>query len=143
MADSGAELVGMGALTRDVRRLTIEGGALERALSQGARRAIEPAASTARGSYPRDSGELAGSVAVSATRTGAKVHAGGAVAYAGPVDFGGWPEGRDYTSSGRYLFPAAGELDGAALDAYGQATQGALESFSWTNTTSNPEAVHD
>jgi hypothetical protein len=65
------------------------------------------------------------------------------IPYAGPVDFGGWPEGREYVSSGRYLFPAAGELAGTAAELYAAETQHALDAFNWTNTTSTSGAIHD
>lgn len=134
----------MRALRRDIARLTVETGPLEKQLVQAGRSAAEPIASTVRGSVPQDSGALAGDVRVTASRTGAAVRMGRAsIPYAGAVDFGGWPEGRDYQASGRYLFPAAGELAGTSAELYATETQHALDAFGWTNLTNNPEAVHD
>jgi hypothetical protein len=52
--------------------------------------------------------------------------------YAGSVDFGGYPQGRDYVASGRYLFPAAHSLDTSAVAAYDEGTQRAINEFDWT-----------
>lgn len=81
---------------------------------------------------------------VSATRTGAAVRMGRkAVPYAGPVEFGGWPEGREYIPGGRYLFPAAHALANSAASLYAAGVQRAIDGFNWTNETNNPEAIHD
>lgn len=137
-------LVGMRALRRDVSRFTDMAGPLARALTQAGHTAAEPVAAAVRESVPRDSGRLAGDVRVTGGKTGAAVRMGRAsVPYAGPVDFGGWPEGRDYEAGGRFLFPAAVSLAETSATLYAQGTQRALDAFGWTNETSQGEAVHD
>jgi hypothetical protein len=141
MATPGAQLVGLQALGRDGSRLCAHGGALDNSLSQAGRTVLEPVAAQTRSSYPSVSGTLASSVTLTTSRSGAAVRI--EAIYAGPVDFGGWPPGRDYVASGRYLFPAGEQIDAAGPDAYGAATQRALGGFAWTNTTTNAESVHD
>lgn len=137
-------LVGMKALRRDVTRLTQDGGALNKALADAGRTAAQPVAAAVRESVPQVTGRLAGDVRVLASRTGASVRMGRAsVPYAGPVDFGGWPEGRDYVAEGRYMFPAAEALGETAATDYANATQRSLDAFGWSNETNNAEAVHD
>jgi hypothetical protein len=137
-------LVGMSALRRDAKRLTADAGPLNDGLKDAGRQAVQPVAAAVRSSVPRDSGNLSGTVRVTGSRTGAAVRMGRAsVPYAGPVDFGGWPEGRDYQSGGRYLFPAAVSLAAAAADAYATGAQRAIDAFAWTNETNNAEAIHD
>jgi hypothetical protein len=126
------DVVGLGALASDGRRLCAPGGALDNSLSQAGRTVLEPVASATRSAYPNVSGTLAGSVTVTSSRSGAAVRV--EAVYAGPVDFGGWPPGRDYVADGRYLFPAAAGIDGAGPDAYAGATQRALDGFAWTNS---------
>jgi hypothetical protein len=134
----------MAALRRDVKRLTGDVGPLSNALKEAGRQAVQPVAAAVRSSVPRGSGDLSGTVRVTGSRTGAAVRMGRAsVPYAGPVDFGGWPVGRDYVSGGRYLFPAAVSLAGTAATSYADATQHALDAFPWTNETNDAKAVHD
>jgi hypothetical protein len=141
MAAPGAQLVGLNALANDGRRLCAPGGALDHSLSQAGRTVLEPVAAQTRSSYPNVSGTLAASVVTTTSRSGAAVRV--EAVYAGPVDFGGWPPGRDYVSSGRYLFPAGAGVDSSALDAYGAASQRALDGFAWTNATASAGSVHD
>jgi hypothetical protein len=141
VAAPGAQLVGLNALARDAGRLCAHGGALDNSLSQAGRTVLEPVAAQTRSSYPSVSGTLAASVTVTTSRSGAAVRV--EAIYAGPVDFGGWPPGRDYVASGRYLFPAGEQADASAVDAYGAATQRALDGFAWTNATTSAESVHD
>lgn len=138
-------IIGLKALRRDLDRLANDqGGPLARQLVEAGRQAAEPVAAAARESLPRDTGTLAGDVRVSATRTGAAVRMGRkAVPYAGPVEFGGWPEGREYIPGGRYLFPAAHALANSAASLYAAGVQRAIDGFNWTNETNNPEAIHD
>lgn len=134
----------MRALRRDVTRLTGDAGPLNRALSDAGRQAAEPIAERVRSTLPTDTGTLAGDVRVTASRTGAAVRVGRAsIPYAGAVDFGGYPEGRPYQGSGRYLFPAAGDLASTAAELYADGTQKAIDAFAWSNMTTNPEGVHD
>ena len=91
-----------------------------------------------------DAGTMADSVRVSATRTGAAVRMGSAaLPYAGPLEFGGWPDGREFVSNGRYLFPAAKRLATDVASLYSDALQRGLDAFPWSNITTNAEAVHD
>ena len=137
-------IVGMSALRRDVKRLTDDAGALNKALSAAGRTALQPVAAAVRSSVPQVSGRLSSDVRVLASRTGASVRMGRAsLPYAGPVDFGGWPEGREYMADGRYLFPAADALGETAASDYSTAAQQALDAFGWTNETNTAEAVRD
>lgn len=126
------DVVGLAALASDGRRLCANGGALDAALSQAGRTVLEPVAAQTRSAYPNVSGTLAGSVTVTTSRSGAAVRV--EAIYAGPVDFGGWPPGRTYVGSGRYLFPAAESIDASGPEAYAAATQRALDGFAWTNS---------
>lgn len=138
-------MVGLRALGRDLARASDpRAGELLTVMKDAGRQAANPVAAAARGSVPHDSGTLAGDIRVTSARSGAAVRMGrSTVPYAGPVDFGGWPEGREYLPSGRYLFPAAQHLAMTVGRLYEQAIQRGLDSFAWTNETGNPEAVHD
>jgi hypothetical protein len=138
------DVVGLRALVRDANRLCDDAGPLNKALSAAGKQAVEPVAAQARSSYPQVSGRLAGSVRASGTRSGAAVRVGSAaLPYAGPVDFGGYPAGREYVATGRYLFPAAEQLASRAAELYGAGAQRAFDSFPWSNETTTAEAVHD
>lgn len=134
MAEAGVEVVGADALAHDLARFSSPQGALSASLDRAGRQAIEPVAAAVRSSLPRDSGALAGSVRVGNEPAGASVTEGEGLLYAGPVDFGGWPEGREYIAAGRYLFPAFAHVEPTAVDLYSSATQRALDSFSWSHT---------
>jgi hypothetical protein len=139
MAAPTVAVVGMSALRRDVGRLTGDAGPLNAKLRDAGRQAAEPVAAATRETVPRDSGTLEGTVRVTASKTGAAVRMGYArVPYAGPVDFGGWPEGREYEAGGRYLFPAAQSLAEKAAALYATATQKAIDGFAWTNEGNTP-----
>ena len=134
----------MAALRRDMNRLGLDTGPLNKALAQAGRTAAEPVAAAVRESVPRDSGTLAGDVRVTASRSGAAVRMGRAsVPYAGPVDFGGWPGDREYKAGGRYLWPAGQALAAQAAELYSAAAQRALDTFNWTNQTTDAGAVRD
>jgi hypothetical protein len=135
---TSVEVLGAGALANDGRRLCAPGGALDNSLSQAGRTVLDPVAGATRSAYPNVSGTLAGSVTLTTSRSGAAVRV--EAVYAGPVDFGGWPPGRTYVGSGRYLFPAAEAMDASGPEAYAGATQRALNSFAWTNTG---DSAHD
>jgi hypothetical protein len=137
-------VVGMRALRRDVTRLTGDAGPLNKALSEAGRKAATPVMAAVLEVLPRDTGTLAGDVRVTASRTGAAVRMGrAAIRYAGPVEFGGWPAGREFLPDGRYLFPAAKQLAQTVGTLYSEGTQRALDAFGWSNETNNAEAVHD
>jgi hypothetical protein len=66
--------------------------------------------------------------------------------YAGWVEFGGMrrvphESAREYDSRGRYLFPAAIQLAAVSARIYSTATEKALASFTWTNSTTDPGGV--
>lgn len=137
-------VIGMRALMRDVTRMGEDGSPLMQKLKDAGRTAAEPVAAAARASYPRESGTLAGDVRVTSAKSGAAVRVGrSSVPYAGPVDFGGWPEGRDYQAGGRALFPAAQSLASSAADLYSKGVQSGIDSFPWTNSGGAADAIHD
>jgi hypothetical protein len=137
-------VIGMKALSKDLAKLTADRGALNKALSAAARQAVEPVAAATRSSLPQDSGRLAGTVRVSATRTGGAVRMGSTSArYAGWVEFGGTRRAprlstRPYLSQGRYMFPIAHRLAGEAAGIYSKATETAIAAFPWTNEGNQP-----
>jgi hypothetical protein len=134
-------VVGLNALNRDIKRATEDTSPIYAVMSRAGREAATPVASAVRSAYPVRSGRLGADVRVSATRSGAAVRVGRAsVRYAGPVDFGGWPEGRQYLVDGRYLFPAATALASEAAQLYEAALAEGFDAFAWTNETG---AVHD
>lgn len=136
MAAAVVTIVGLRALARDLKRATDpRAGELLKYMQQAGRQAASPVAERVRGDVPHLDGALAGTVRISSTRSGAAIRMGGisGVAYAGPVDFGGWPEGRPYIANGRYMFPAAQGLSSTVLRLYSDAIQTGLDHFSWTN----------
>jgi hypothetical protein len=137
------EVVGLAALAADMRTAAARSGPLDRAMSGAGQKAVAPVAANVRGSLPDVSGGLAGSVVSGKTRSGGKVILGAGIAYAGPVDFGGWPTSRAYIPNGRYLFPAAVALAGTAASTYSDAIGSALNRYHWTNTGTDPGGVHD
>ena len=107
-------IVGLKALTRDVKSRRPQPATVLALLRRGRWR---PSRSpTTRCSLPQASGRLAGDVRVTATRSGAAVRMGrGSLRYAGWVEFGGTrrvphTSTRPYDTNGRYLFPAACQL---------------------------------
>lgn len=150
MPDPQVAVVGLAALNRDIRRAGDIASPLNEVLAGAGRTAAEPVARATAVSLPRvdtlehEAGTMADSIRVTATRTGAAVRMGtGRNPYAGPLEFGGWPPGREFVASGRYLFPAAGRLANEAATLYAEAVQRGLDAFPWTNTTTNPEAVRE
>src|SRR6516165_3588095 len=97
----------------------------------------------------RDVTRLTADVRTSATKTGGAVRMGRAsLRYAGWVEFGGHrkaphPSTRQFEPRGRYLFPAALTLATAVANRYDQAVTQALNSFQWTNETTDAAGVHD
>lgn len=146
MAAPTVAVVGMRALRRDINQMcTDQSGPLYAAIRAAGKDAVEPVASRVRASLPVDTGALVATVRTSGTRTGGNVRMGTAgVPYAGAVDFGGYPPGRQYMASGRYMFPAAQGLASVAADRYSTALEKILNSdLVWTNTGSDPGSVHD
>jgi hypothetical protein len=143
-------IVGLRALNRDIQRAGSLTSPLNSVMSDAGRTAAEPVARETAVSLPRvdtlahDAGTMADSIRVTASRTGAAVRMGRAsIPYAGPLEFGGYPEGREFIATGRYLFPAAGRLANDVAQLYAQAVQRGLDAFPWSNETNNPEAVHE
>ena len=143
------EVVGLRALNRDLNALTLAGSPFQKAMQQAGAEVAEPIAAMVRSTVPQVTGRLAGTVRVTAPRSGASVWMGSSsVRYAGWVDFGGnrrapHDSSRDYISTGRYMFPAARALAGAAANDYSQKIAAVLEAYNWTNETSDPGGVHD
>jgi hypothetical protein len=143
-------VVGLRALRRDIAKLGEMGGPLTAQLKDAARQAAQPVVVAVVAELPQvdtplhSAGTLAGDVRITATKTGAAVRMGrSSIPYAGPVDFGGWPEGREYKAEGRYLYPAAEQHAAAIAGLYSAAAQRALDSYRWQNTTTEGASVHD
>jgi hypothetical protein len=138
-------LVGLNALNRDIKRATDNAGPIYAVMAQAGKEAAAPVASQARSTYPvGPTGRLAADVRVSGTRSGAAVRVGRAsIPYAGAVDFGGWPPGREFLADGRYLFPAAVSLASESAQLYENALQRGFDAFNWTNETTSAGSVRD
>jgi hypothetical protein len=144
-------LVGWKALMADAAHLDDDNRSLVKALQKAARDAVAPIAAAVRSQLPHVSGDLAGTVRTSAYRSGAAVRVGTTkVVYGGWVDFGGTrPQGptdraaRPFYKDGRYLFPAAKNLQADVLARFEVAVPAALEAFGWTNETDDGAQVHD
>jgi hypothetical protein len=144
MAEGDVVIIGLKALTRDFQHMSEPTGALAAAMRNAGREAVAPIAERARAGVPIVSGRLEASIVVAATKLGATVHEGGGdVVYAGPVEFGGYPPGRPYLPRGRYLWPAAEALGPQADEFYADACKRTFDTYHWTNTSTDPEAVHD
>lgn len=141
------EIVGLKALTRDlVRSADPRASEVLKYLQVAGRLAAGPVADQYRSSAPSHTGRMVGTTRITSARSGATVRVGNkAVPYAGWVDFGGGHEheSRQYIKNGRYLFPAAHTFGPAAARLYSEAIQTAYDHFSWTNTGTTPEAIHD
>ena len=80
---------------------------------------------------PRVTGRLAGSVAVTRTKSGADVSIGDAgTPYAGWIEFGG-TRGRPYIAEGRYLYPTALADQQQIERDVSRATTTEIEGFHW------------
>jgi hypothetical protein len=149
MAAPVVGIIGARALRKDLSRLADDvNGPLYKAIAAAGKQAVEPVAAATRASLPHDTGNLAGTVRTSGTRTGGSVRMGRAsVPWAGWVEFGGSrPDGseREYIPTGRYLFPAARQLASKAAEDYSQALTVLFERPGiWTNSTSDGSQVHD
>jgi hypothetical protein len=139
------EVVGLKALAKDLARMSDpRAGALLAVMKEAGRQAAMPVADATRNALPHESGTLAGDVRVTTSRSGAAVRMGRkSVPYAGAVDFGGWPGGREYIPTGRYLFPAADRLSATAAHLYESAIKAGVDHFVWTNKSANPGEIHD
>lgn len=144
-----AGVAGIKALQHDIDKLEKEQqGPLWNAMKRAGYAAVKPIVPATRSILPIVTGRLGNTVRASGTRSGASVRMGtAAVPYAGWVEFGGTrPDGseRDYIPSGRYLFPAAQGLAGAAAREYSQELTVVFASAGvWTNSTDTASAVHD
>jgi hypothetical protein len=148
-----AQVVGLKALMKDVNGLCKdERSALFAAMKKAGYTAVLPVVGRTRSALPvadpgrvRRPGALAASLRASAYRSGAAVRMGSkAEPYAGPVDFGGYPGERPYLPNGRYLFPAAEGEASRAVSEYSAAINDLFgRTAIWSNSTANPESVHD
>jgi hypothetical protein len=141
-------LVGFRSLRKDLARMVEDRGPLDDALKAAGKKAVEPIYTTVKAVLPHDSGDLAGDVRSSGTRTGAVVRMGRVkIPYAGWIEFGGVrPDGseRDFVSTGRYLYPTArGRLATTVADLYSREIQSLINRFGWTNTGTTGGSVHD
>jgi hypothetical protein len=142
----------MRALRRDLNKMADDvSGPLYQAIKQAGKEAAEPVAQRARAIIPkREDARLAGDIRVSGTKTGAAVRMGRVtIPYAGWIEFGGTrksphPSTRTFIPSGRYLFPAARGLADVSAGLYSAALDRILNTDAiWTNTSSDPGAIHD
>jgi hypothetical protein len=158
------KIVGVEQMRRDLLRLFDDrrGAALVELKAAG-RAAADPVVARTRETLPHKSGKLRDSLRVSPTRSGATIRMGRArVPYAGPVDFGGWPQpaarhqarsrgiagaimrlfgrsanpseghGRPYLPEGRYLYPAARSEKPKVVELYSAALKSAINRFPWS-----------
>jgi len=160
MPQAVAEVVGLKALMKDINQLTKdERSPLFAAMKQAGYDAIKPVVPAARGEIPTSDrretrthqpGALSSSLRASAYRSGAAVRMGSPkVPFAGWMEFGGkrhrpHESSRSFRGTGRYLFPAAREEAPRAVVEYTKAINALFgRTAIWTNSTTNPEAVHD
>ncbi len=79
----------------------------------------ERAADKARARIPKRTGRLASSVRGSGTKTMASVRWGRkSVPYAGPIEFGGYPNGVPFVAKGKHVYPAVEDFGPQALALY-------------------------
>lgn len=152
MADAPTvDIIGLRALARDIKRAGTAPDLLIQ-MREAARKVADPVAAAIREALPKvdtrehSAGTLAGSVRTTATRTGSAVRMGtAAVDWAGPVDFGGWPHGRQFMPDGRYMYPIARQsgIVTSAASEYSDALQRGFNGYNWTNTSGDPGGVHD
>jgi hypothetical protein len=135
------QVIGLRALFRDLTKMSDPAaGVLAKAMSAAGKDAFTPVATELAAAYPHRSGRLAASVRVTSSRTGAAIRVGKkAVPYAGPVDFGGYPAGREYLKDGRYLYPTVRRHTAAAVVEYERAVTAAVNTYAWTNESNNPK----
>jgi hypothetical protein len=148
--DPVVAVVGLRALNRDLKQLgDAQRGPMLAYLKAAGVAAATPVADAARSAVPTVTGDLAGTIRVLSSRTGAKVAMGRKrYPYAGWVEFGGTRHRphvshRPYVATGRYLFPAARGLAATSAAVYSDAIQRAFDHFDWTNGGANPQEVHD
>jgi len=123
-------ILGLAELRRDIARLDREN--MPKAFVEAGSKAAEPVFNRIRGVLPKRSWNLANSARVGKVRTGATIRVGLArVPYVGPVEFGGYPRGRPFVASGRYIFPAAAGLAETAWRIYETEIQKAIDRNGW------------
>jgi hypothetical protein len=123
-------VIGLKELRRDLLR--VDKDYFPKAFQEAGVRVATPVADTIRSALPNVSGDLSGSVRVTKIRTGATIRVGTkSIPYAGPVEFGGYPESVPYVSTGRYIFPAATGLAAKAGEEYGKEVQKAIDHYPW------------
>jgi hypothetical protein len=133
MPEPLVQLIGLKQLRRDLIRL--DNDYFPKAFVRAGTEVATPVAERIKAALPVLTGDLASTVRVGKIRTGATVRIGTArVPYIGPVDFGGYPgEGEEYPyiSGGRYVYPTAGNLTSATVDAYQREVQKAIDQYPW------------
>jgi hypothetical protein len=141
------DVIGLRALAKDIERAGDVASPLNVVLQEAGRAAAAPVGAAAQSALPavetteHEAGTMAGNVRLYTTRTGAGIRMGSArLPYAGPLEFGAWPEGREFIPSGRYLFPAAGRLAAESAQLYSEALERGFAAFPWTN---QGDAPHD
>jgi hypothetical protein len=102
MGQEVVKVYGLKELNRALKRLDVE---LPKNLKGRLKVIADHVADLVRARVPHVSGKLASKVRGSATTRGAAVRVN--LDYAGPVEFGGYPKGREFVKKGRYIFPAA------------------------------------
>ncbi len=139
------EVVGLKALARDLAKASDpRAGEVLGYMKRAGVQAANPVADATRSSLPHDTGSLSGDVRVSANRTGATIRMGRkSIPYAGWVEFGGTRHrphttSRPFIADGRYLFPAARQLQSEVASLYSDAIGDAFAHLSWTNPGDQP-----
>jgi hypothetical protein len=131
VANALVQIVGLRELRLDLARLDKE--YFTKAFVAAGVKVAEPLARRIRSALPSITGDLSGTVRVGKVRTGARIRVGTAsVPYAGPVEFGGHPEGRPYLAGGRYVFPTAQGQAATAAKAYTEEVQAAIDHYPWS-----------
>ena len=145
MADPVVDVVGLRALAKDIQRAGDVASPLNQVLREAGRAAAAPVGAATQAALPavetteHTAGTMAGNVRLYTTRTGAGIRMGSAALdYAGPLEFGAYPEGREFVPNGRYLFPAAGRLAAESAQLYSDALQRGFDAFPWTNEGDSP-----
>lgn len=95
-------------------------------------------APSVRARVPVDTGALRSSVATGKSGGHASGSAflgmGEGLPYAGWIEYGG-TRGRPYVEQGRYVYPAAQEVERVLGDAMGRATENEIRRYPWKHTT--------
>lgn len=101
MSDDRITVTGLNELLRALRHLDKE---FPKQLRGHLKGIAERVAEQVRAKLPRVSGHMAENTTARATQKSAGISWRN-TPYAGPVEFGGYPSGREYVAKGRYIFP--------------------------------------